>query len=154
MPKELASLQADEQQLMFDAIPYITILIAGADGDINLKETEWGEKITKIRSYSYDDKLVPYYKRVGEQYGQRLKELLAALPNDTQAREEAVSAELAKLNGILPKLDFFYASLYYESLVSFARHVAEAAGGILGIMSISSEERRLLDLPMIEEPTE
>ncbi len=140
--------------MMFDAIPYITLLIAGADGNIKTDETAWGEKITGIRSYSHDALLMPYYKKVGENYAERMKELLAALPFDTAERESAISAQLARLNDILPKLDYFYASLFYESLKSFARHVAESSGGFLGMMSISKSERRLIDLPMIEAPVE
>lgn len=154
MPKELVSLPAEEQQLMLDAIPYITLLIAGADGNIKTDETAWGEKIIGIRSYSHDALLIPYYKKVEENYAERIKSLLAALPFDTAERETAIIAELAKLNAVLPKLDHFYAALFYESLKSFARHVAESSGGFLGMMSVSKAERRLIDLPMIEAPVE
>ena len=35
-----------------DAIGWITVLIAGADGNIDKEETAWAEKLTKIRSYA------------------------------------------------------------------------------------------------------
>lgn len=150
MPKELASLTPEEQQQVVDAISYITILIAGSDGKIDLQEVKWGEKIAKIRSFSYDEELRPFYKRVGANFTERLAELLAKLPNDPKARQQQIVQELSKLNKILPKLDHFYARLYYHSLITFADHVAHSSGGVMGWLSVGFEEYKLIDLPMIK----
>lgn len=150
MPKELESLAAEEQQILLDAIPYITILVAGSDGEIDTREVGWGEKFTKIRAFSYDEELRPYYKKVEENFEERFYQLLDNLPKDTDSRNQAIFEELAKLNAILPKLDHFYARTYYQSLKSFADHVAHASGGVLGWLSVGLEEYKIIDLHMID----
>ncbi len=150
MPKELESLSVEDQKVLLDAVPYITILVAGADGEIDIKEVEWSEKLTKIRSFSYEEELRPFYKKVGENYEDRLHQLMDALPNDKDERNQAISDELTKLNEVLPKLDHFYARHYYQSLLSFADHVAHSSGGVMGWLSVGFEEYKVIDLHMID----
>lgn len=150
MPKELESLPIEDQKILMDAVPYITILVAGADGDIDMKEVEWSEKLMKIRSFSYEEDLRPFYKKVGNTYEARLHQLMDMLPKDKDSRNQIISDELAKLNAILPKLDHFYARLYYQSLKSFADHVAHASGGVMGWLSVGFEEYKVVDLHMID----
>jgi len=38
-------LNAEESELIIDAVPLVTILIAGADGNIDPEETAWSKKI-------------------------------------------------------------------------------------------------------------
>ena len=150
MVKEIAHLSSEDQALVVDAIPYITILIAGADGVIDEKETAWAEKITDIRSYATPDKLNDYYKVVGDRFDKRMTELLIDLPNEVEPRTNAISAELSKLNGIFKEIPHFYAQALYDSYTSFAEHMAKASGGFLGMMSVSDAEEALVGLPMIE----
>lgn len=149
MIQEFASLNQEEQQLLLDAIPLITILIAGADGNIDQDELAWSEKLTGIRAYAHPDSLNRYYELVGVNYADRLDHHLKSVPGETAARQEAVSAKLAELNTVFPKLEFNYAHYLYKSLLSFAEHVAKSSGGFLGFSTISKEEASLLDLPMI-----
>ena len=150
MLKELESLPIEDQRILMDAVPYITILVAGADGDIDMKEVEWSEKLMKIRSFSYEEDLRPFYKKVGKTYEERLHQLMDLLPKDKDSRNQIISDELAKLNAILPKLDHFYARLYYQSLKSFADHVAHSSGGVMGWLSVGFEEYKVVDLHMID----
>ncbi len=150
MPQELKNLSPEEQHSMLEAIPLITILVAGADGKIDQEELAQGEKITKIRSYDYHAQLKPYFKKVGETYSERLQQLIAELPSDTAARQDEISKRLSQLNTILPKLDAGYAKLFYESLLTFAKHVAKASGGILGMMTINAKEHQLIRLSMLD----
>ncbi len=149
MIQEFEGLNQEEQQLLVDSIPLITILIAGADGNIDQDELDWSEKLTGIRAYAHPDTLNPYYELVGQHFSERMTHLMTSLPQDTATRQEAVSQQLAQLNAVLPKLEFNYAQRLYTSLTSFAEHVAKASGGFLGFASISKEEASLLDLPMI-----
>ncbi|MEL7020925.1 MAG: hypothetical protein AAGK47_04915, partial [Bacteroidota bacterium] len=68
---------------------------------------------------------------------------------DEETRRHAISLELGKLNAILPKLHPGFAATYYESLVSYAHHIAKASGGFLGFMSIGPNEEKVVDLPML-----
>ncbi len=150
-------LSESEMDLLTDSISYITILVAGADGNIDNKETEWATKLTKIRSYSSSEVLNPFYERVGSNFEERLDYLIDVLPKEVGSRNETISAELSKINAILPKLDDKLAYAMYDSLTTFAKHVAESSGGFFRFGSISKEEAALIDLPMltpIEEPVE
>ncbi len=144
-------LTQDEKELMLDAIPLITLLIAYADGEMDDKERTWAEKITNIRSYSNHDSLTGYYEKVGKNYQEKLDHMLATLPKDNEQRLTEISERLSRLNSVLPKLDQVFAWRFYTSLVSFAKHVAKSHGGFLGWSSIGSEEKKYIGLNMIEE---
>ncbi len=149
MIAKFAGLTEAESTQMIDAIPLITILIAGADGDIDPTETEWAEKLTKIRQYDYDNELNDFYKKVGERYSERVPELIEELPGDVDRRKKMISERLEQLNSILAKVDKEYAISLIDSFKTFAHHVAKASGGFLGFGSVSKEEHKLVDLPMI-----
>ncbi len=150
MVKELKVLTAEEREIVIDAVALVTLLIAGADGKIDAREKEWATKLAKIRGYKEKVELKPLYREVGENFQERLNYYLDKLPEDISEMQHLISDKLAKLNVILPKIDSWYAQLYYESLLSFAKHVAEASGGILGFMSIDAKEKELIKLPMID----
>lgn len=132
-----------------EAIAWITILIAGSDGEIDHTETEWAEKLTKIRSYSSPMDLSDFYKEVGKDYAAVMARLLERMPSDTTERTALLTRKLNQLNDILPRLDNTTGYHLYKSYKSFAHHVAKASGGFLGFFSVSPEEKKLIDLPMI-----
>lgn len=150
MIQEFEGLNQEEQQLLVDAIPMVTLLIAGADGKIDSDELEWSKKLTDIRGYAHPGPLNSYYDLIGVHFDDRLNTLMADLPEDTKGRQKMITEELTKLNDVLPKLEFNFAHNLYHSLTSFAQHVAKASGGFLGFASISKEEAALIDLPMIQ----
>ena len=142
-------LTGEEYQKLKKAITWITVLIAGADGKIDEKEKEWAEKLANIRSYSVPPLLIGYYQDVGSNFQVQLNDLIEALPEDTEQRNYQLSQYLSELNPILDKLDTEVGAQLYESFKSFAKHVAKASGGFLRFFSVSSEEKDLLDLKMI-----
>lgn len=144
------NLTEEESQQLSEAIPTITVLIAGADGNIDMNEIEWANKLTKIRSYSYLEELKPYYTKIGETFEVDLMALIGAVSKDTDERNQSLSNKLAALNPILAKLDNSIAYPLYESYLSFAEHVAKASGGFLRFASISTEEKSLINLDMID----
>lgn len=150
MIQEFSGLNQDEQQLLVDAIPLVTILIAGADGQIDLKEIAWAERLTEIRGYTHPGNLNEYYELVGKDFPERLEAMIANFSTDTATRQTEVSNRLAGLNAIFPKLEFNFAHRLYSSLTSFAEHVAKSSGGFLGFSSVSKEEAELVNLPMID----
>ena len=143
------NLKEEEANILVEAIPYITVLIAGADGKIDKDEMDWGAKLTKIRSYAHPDVLHDFYKAVGENYQEKVEQLIEQLPPDTAARTTAISQHLEKINDILPKLNPWDAYTLYKSFTSFAKHVAKASGGFLGFGSINKNEADLMGLPML-----
>jgi hypothetical protein len=145
LPEEYAQLK--------NAIPLITILIGGADGDLDSKERTWAEKVTNIRSYSLPEEYRGFYTVIGHNFPEELDKLIEELPDDVAERQMEISRRLASLNDILSKLDSKVAAAMYDELKSFARHVARASGGFLTMWSISAEEKRWISLPMIREFT-
>lgn len=145
----LKNLNEAEVTQMQDAIAYITILVAGADDKIEAKEIAAAEKLTQIRSFKYHDEMKPYYEAVNATLTTRINELLDALPTEVNARQEAVSGELEKLNPILAKMDLHRGHVFYQTFISFAKHVANSAGGFIGFVKINAEEKKVIDLPMI-----
>jgi len=149
----------NEQQVetLVDAIPLITILIAGADGDIDNEEKSWGAKLTKIRSYSHPDLMNDFYQKVGATYTDKVNSFIKSLPSDVNARTAAISEKLEKVNGLLSQMEQQDGYTFYKSFTSFAEHVAKASGGFLRIGAISKAESKLMGLPMItpiEKPEE
>lgn len=149
MIPQFEKLTPHEKQMMYEAIPLITVLIACADGEMTHQERNWSEKVTRIRSYSYHESLRPFYLNVGKDYQEKLDHWLKVLPLNVDRRTEIITKKLSQLNKILPKLDKKFAWLYYTSLLSFAKHVAKASGGFLGIASINFKEHQLIGLDMI-----
>ena len=149
MIQHFQELKTNEIEKMVDSITYITILIAGADGKIDKEEKEWSQKIAKIRTYSNPDVLHDFYVQVGRNFSTKLNQLIDDLPTGTDYRNQMIAEKLSELNDVFPKLEIHYAATLYQSLVSFAKHVAKASGGFLGIGSISKDEKKWIDLPMI-----
>ena len=139
----------DDQEILKQAIAQITVLIAGADGNIDTTEVGWATKLTTIRSYSYAEKLQAFYATVGENFVDDVNDLIKELPFETEARTKELSSLLEELNGVFDKLENRIAVNLYESFLSFAEHVAKASGGFLRFASISMEEKDLICLPMI-----
>jgi hypothetical protein len=133
------------------AISWITALIASSDGDINKSETEWAKKITEIRSYSSSESLIPFYTEVGKDFDDILATLIRNLPENQDERINLLSVQLSRLNEIFPLLENKLAYQLYESYKSFGHHVAKSSGGFLGFFSVSSNEKKLMGLPMVNE---
>lgn len=149
MIPQFEGLTNEEANLLTDAIPLVTILIAGADGNIDQEEKDWATKLTKIRGYAHPETLQEYYQKVGDNYQDRLTSLIDHLPDDVDQRSKLISEKLGELNNIFPKLEENLAFRLYESLTSFADHVARASGGFLRFGSISGAEAKYVKLPMI-----
>lgn len=145
------SLNAAEYDLLKEAIPLITVLIAGADGNIDDEEIGWAEKVTNIRSYALPEEYRDYYLAIGASFPERLDALIKELPTDVETRQMEISKRLAPLNDVLDKLKPKIAAALYDEWMSFARHVARASGGFLKFWSISAEEKRWIGLPMLTE---
>lgn len=149
MLNAMQSLSQKEQDLLLEALPLVTVLIAGADGDIDISETSWAEKLTGIRSYSNEPELNDFYEKVHEDFSGKVSYLIKGLPADTKEATKSISDKLAGLNDVLPKLPQVLGAKFYKSLTSFAKHIARADGGVFKMWSISKEEEALIDLPMI-----
>jgi hypothetical protein len=133
-----------------DSLALVTVLIAGADDNIDEQELNWAEKLTQIRSYTKPESLNNFYEDVEQGFHKRLEELIKELPGFVDKRQEVISSRLANLNTILPLLDNEIGHQIYDSLTSFAKHIAKASGGFLRFASISKAEKEWIHLPMVD----
>lgn len=151
----LSVLNETETQQLMDALPKIGLLIAGADGEIDEKEIEWGAKLAYIRAYKAHgkhgamDEVNEYFEKIDETYRSSFENLMKTAPAETAERTAFLSTELASLNDILDKLDPDFAHTMYQNFLSFAKHIARAEGGVLGFASINAAESKLIHLDMI-----
>ena len=151
--RPLEHLNDEERHLLIETVPKIALLIAGADGEINEEEIEWAEKLVHIRSYAHKEALRNFYGEVEIEMDDDIRSMLRRLSKDPERRQRELTVEISKVNAIFPKLPLPYQHQLYNSLCSFARHVAKAGGGILfNLLAIDYKESKLVDLPMIKKP--
>ena len=132
MIDQFRGISQDEFNTLKESISLITVLIAGADGKIDNKEKAWAEKVTNIRSYALPDGLKEFYLEVGEEFTDRLDAYIEQFEGEVEMRNKQISERLIQLNTILSKIaDREVAIAFYDSLLSFAKHVARASGGFL-----------------------
>jgi len=157
MLNAIQNLSQEEQALLFDALPLVTVLIAGADGKIDASETNWAKKLTDIRSYSNEPELNSFYEEANKDFEGKVSYLIKEIPAESKEGTQIIADKLADLNPILAKLPQRLAAKFYISLTSFAKHIARADGGFFKMWSVSKEEEALIGLPMltpIEMPEE
>lgn len=138
------TLSEDEQNILYKAPAVVTIMIAGADKDIDKKEEMRARKLVNYRTFTSDIFLHDYYETVNDLFEGHMNELMAAWSPETGA--EAMSNALSEVGTVMAKLPEDHAAHLKDSLKSLAKKVAEADGGFLHMGGISAEERQLLDL--------
>ncbi|HRI01616.1 MAG TPA: hypothetical protein PK006_11230 [Saprospiraceae bacterium] len=150
VPSIFRNLSENEYAQLIDAVPLISILIAGCDGEIDLKEKQWAEKITGIRTYSHYFEVKPLYQDLDKQFTAKFDQFVSELPIDVAARNKEISNRLSALNNIFSKLPMSVSSKLYNSYLSLAEQVARSSGGFLRMMAKSREENEWVGLPMLD----
>lgn len=140
----ISSLSEDDQALLHKAPAVVTVLIAGADKDIDKKEEMRARKLVNYRTFTSDIFLHDFYESANDSFEGTMAELLAAWSPETGL--QAMSNILGEIGAILAKLPSDHAEALKSSLRSLATKVAEADGGFLHMGGVSAEERALLDL--------
>lgn len=151
MISEFKNLTEQEAGLMLTAPVLVTLLIAGAEGRIEEKETDWGAKITHFRANA-PSVLQSYYQEVDKSFNDTMRDMVSKIPEDVTERNYKINQELSKLNDIFKKLDTGFVKEFYKSLLSLSKQVAQSSGGIWGYGAVSPEEKALLNLEVIKDP--
>jgi hypothetical protein len=142
-------LTAEEFDALVDAPALITILIAGADGELDQEERTWSERLLRSRTYNTPKDLNEFYRVVSEIFWVKLNGLMNEFPDAPAQRNPLIAEQLTKLNPILAKLDAEIAYDLYHGFVKLAEETAKASGGFLRIGAISPEEEVWMSLPML-----
>ena len=148
----LKNLNEQECDVLYKVPALVTVLIAGADNDIDRNEIKEAISLTHLKKVTSREILAMYYERVRERFDQQLSEVIAQFPGDTMLRQHFIVQELEKVNEILSRVDYKFAVQFYASTRDFAKKIAEASGGVLGFMSVGYEESKLVELPMLRRP--
>jgi hypothetical protein len=146
-----------EYKQLKEAFGIIAALVGGADGTVDEDEQQWAEKVIKIRTFSGNEDLFPFYDEVKAEVGDDLKILIPTLSGSLETIQSALSDRLTRLNPILAKLPPHTGHLLYKGYVSYAEHIAKASGGIFRFFAVSSAEKKWIGLSMlhpIAEPEE
>ncbi len=153
MIEAFKSLSKEEQEYLLKVPVMIAILVAGVDDDIDNRELESAKKWAQYKRITSDPLLIPYYELVYKHFEENMELLLSNYPSQASLRNPIISKQLEKMNEILPKLDREFAAALYKSLKDYAKYIAKASGGFLGYFRVSPEEKEVLDLPMIKDPS-
>lgn len=150
MFKSIDALSPEDQKVLFDAVPQVVLIVAGADGIIDDAELAASEKIAHVRSFDFHPEWMEFYEKLDKDLHERLLAMILELPRDTVARQEELVSRLTAVNAVLQKIDKRQAQHFHEGLLSLANHVAKASGGFIGWLSIGPKEAKVTELPMIE----
>ncbi len=142
-------LTEDEVTRLINAPAYVTVLIAGADENIDRREKLSAAKLVHYRKFTSDPLLHDYYEAVDDSFEDALNALVELYENGNDSGGKAVYEELSLLNPILAKLDNGVRQKLLDTWRSLAKKVAEASGGLMGYASINVEEKKLIQLPML-----
>lgn len=152
MLNQFTSLSQAEKDLILHAPLYVSVLIAGADGNINTDEKNRILELIHTKTFSERYELRELYKELDHDAAAELRQLIATVPNNTEERNALLSDKIAGLNKIFTKVDHAFAVQLYNSLKEFASYVATADGGWWGIGAVTAAEKDLIKLPMLENP--
>ncbi|NJM94400.1 MAG: hypothetical protein HC842_06825 [Cytophagales bacterium] len=152
MISQFEGLSVAEQKLLYQVPALVTVLIAGADGQIDNTELQEAIQVTKRKQITARKDLVDYYEEVAKTFENDIQELISSLPQEPEARTQALVSHLEELNSVLPKLDKAFAIKFYASMKDLAKKVAESSGGFLGYLAVGFEEAQLMGLDMVTNP--
>ncbi len=150
MIKEFENLKDTEIELMLKAPVLVCILIAGADGTIDKKEIKEAIAQTQKNNKSA---LAVYLREVSQDFEDKLKILIQSYPFESTQRNPILIEELGQLNNLWKKLDRSFATHFYQMLKELAAKIAGSSGGLWGMKTVTTEEARFLQLPMIKDPS-
>ena len=155
-PSEFEQLTKEEQEFLLKIPVAITFLVAGSDNEIDSKERDWAERLIEFRATRNESDLVAYYNDVEKDWETNFQQMAAQVTDfeDTESRNSFLANEIAAANPLLQKMDKGMGTRLYQSFCTFARQIAMASGGILGIGAISAEENKWVDLKMLADPAE
>jgi hypothetical protein len=142
-----SALTSEETEQLLRAPAMVTLLIAGADEQIDKREENWATKLVRYRTFTAEAELQAYYEMVDQRFEQQLSTLIAEWEAGDSTK---VAAQLAETKPVLAKLDTRYAKLLKQSWRTLAKKVAKASGGLVGFGAVDSEERKVVDLPMLD----
>jgi len=150
MIKEFDNLTDSEVELMLKAPVLVCILIAGADGTIDKKEIKEAIAQTQRKTKAA---LSSYLSEVSQDFEDKIKILIQSYPYESTQRNPILVEELGQLSRLWKKMDKGFSTQVYQMLKELAGKIASSSGGLWGMKTVTQEEAKLLQLPMISDPS-
>lgn len=142
-------LSEEEKDFAHDVPILAAILVAGADDDVSRMEKKVAAQVTYFKSHT-TSLLKDFYAEVSEDFHTKFERIFSKYPDSAAERNPAIREDLARVDEIIPKMDRVRGDEFVDSVLSVARNVAEASGGLLGYTVMkSSEQRALKNLELI-----
>jgi hypothetical protein len=154
MLEHIHNLTEEEKNIIIHSPMYVSVLIAGSDGEVNDTEKKRILELIHTKTFSEKYELRELYKTLDHDSAHELRELIASLPDEKVARNEFLVNMLSRLNHIMPKLEHRFQVHLYKSLRQFAHYIAHAEGGFWRVGAIKHAEQEYIKLPMINDPEE
>ena len=152
MVAELRRLTSGELELVYKAPFLVSLLIAGADNEIDRKEIKEAMRFAEDSIREVGSSMAVLFSEIAQDFEDKLKVLIQHYPHESAQRNPLLISELSQLNSIWKKMDKKFATEFYSILLKIAEHIAESSGGVLGIRSVGSEEAQFIRLSMINNP--
>ena len=132
-----------------------TLIIGNSDGHLDPKQINKAFDVANIKSLMENTpELKDYYLAVSASIEKRFIHWKSILPTDSKQRVQIASDELAKINDLWKLIDHNFAIQLYNSWREIAVHVANASGGVFGIATINNQEKEVLHLPSLNDPSD
>ena len=145
----------EEEAKEFYLVPiWVCILIAGADSKIDRSEIKKAIKLAKDKTKKEHALIIDYYKKAAQNFEVNLRGYITLMPQNDEKRIDFLVAKLDRVNYFFSKLEKELAYQLYLSFRDFAYKIAQASGGIFGLLSVSFAESKYIDLKMIKDPSE
>ena len=135
---------SEEEKDFAHRVPILAaILVAGADDDVEQIEKKVAAQVTYFKGHT-TSQLKEFYTEVSEDFHEKFETMMTKYPANAAERNPAIREDLARLDEIIPKMDRVRGDEFVDSILSVARQVAEASGGLLGYANIKPAEQRAL----------
>lgn len=145
------NLSQEQEEKLINGFAQIAVLIGAADGEMDEEERSWSKKIAHIRTFSGQEILFDFYKKLDTVIEAKIEHWLHRYPDNPEERERVLVDNLQDLNAVLAELPPNIAYYLYRDMRSYANHIARASGGFLRFFSISTDEKEFVELPMLDE---
>lgn len=140
-------------ELVYKAPILVSILIAGADGNIDRKEIKEAILFAESKISTKGSSVSRFFGEVAQDFEDKLKIVLQQYPYESTQRNPLIIEELSQLNPLWSKMDKPFANEFYKTLLGISKKIASSSGGILGYNSVGSAEAKYLKLKMLNDPS-
>ncbi|MBS1669245.1 MAG: hypothetical protein JST58_17880 [Bacteroidetes bacterium] len=124
-------LDENERNALLKYPAYISLLASSNQEGLDEKEKKVALKLSHIKTFSCEAKLVPFYKEAEKCFEAEIDRLNKELPKDRHVRTAIITKELGKLDVILKKLGGEYASALHKSMRIYKDQVSRAHQNVL-----------------------